>query len=154
MSLYYHKVATWFSFLYSLLYQGHTNKQLHSVHPPTPCLVGELSLLPNFQKGGLTGSQFLEGIASTIFRFNLRKRAWRIRGRVMLLKEGGGGDTPADCYASLSCFSKSHSDYTVNISNTLLPRKYVDLTYFMSLSNSRYLAKLLRVIAAWKFSST
>ena len=32
----------------------------HSVHPP-PLFAGGLSLLPNFQKGGLTGFQFLEG---------------------------------------------------------------------------------------------
>ena len=31
----------------------------------------------------------------------------------------------ADSYASLSCFSKSHSDYTRNISSTLLPRKHM-----------------------------
>ena len=34
---------------------------LHSVHPVSP---GGLSLLPNFQKGGLTGSQFSEGGSS------------------------------------------------------------------------------------------
>ena len=72
MSLYYLKAVTGFLFLSSLLYQGHTNKRLHSVQPNTPFLVGELSLLPNFQNGGLTGSQFLEGVAEkkgvTFFR--------------------------------------------------------------------------------------
>ena len=34
----------------------------HSVHPPAPLSAGELSLQPNFQKGGgLTGPQLLEG---------------------------------------------------------------------------------------------
>ena len=34
----------------------------HSVHPPPVLLVGGgVSLLQNFKKGGLTGSQFLEG---------------------------------------------------------------------------------------------
>ena len=72
MSLYYHKVVTGFLFLSSLFYQGRTNKQMHGVQPTTPFLVGELSLLPNFQNGGLTGSQFLEGVAEkkgvTFFR--------------------------------------------------------------------------------------
>ena len=31
----------------------------------------------------------------------------------------------ADSYASLSCFSKSHSDYTTKISSALLPRKHM-----------------------------
>ena len=54
----------------------------------------------------------------------------------------------ADSFASVSCFSKSHSDYTVNISSTLLPGKYVAHTYFMSLPKSRYLARLLKAVAA------
>ena len=62
MPLYYHKkAATEFLFLSSILYQGHTKKQLHNVNPLIPFLAGELSLLPNLQKGGLSGSQFLEG---------------------------------------------------------------------------------------------
>ena len=50
---------------------GTKSKCDHRVHPPPPPLsvgVGGLSLLPNFQKRGeegwgLTGSQFLEGVA-------------------------------------------------------------------------------------------
>ena len=56
-----HKAATGFLFLSSFLYQGHWNKQLHSVHPSTPFLVGELSLLPNFQKEGLDRIQSFRG---------------------------------------------------------------------------------------------
>ena len=68
----------------------------------------------------------------TICRFNLRRGA---------LWKGAGGDlgreswypmnaqyelaSLADSYASSTCFLKSHSDYTVNIYSTLLPRKYM-----------------------------
>ena len=44
----------------------------------------------------------------------------------------------ADSYASLSCFSKYHSDYTVNISS-IAKKIYLAFTYFMSLPKSRYL---------------
>ena len=50
---------------------------IHSVHPPPPfCKGGGLSLQPNFQKGGLTGPQLLEGVAGkegvTFFRGGLQ----------------------------------------------------------------------------------
>ena len=47
---------------------------LHSVYPLSP---GGLSLLPDFQKGGLTGSPFLEG------------GCWKRGGDVFEQGEGG-----------------------------------------------------------------
>ena len=47
---------------------------LHSVHPLSP---GGLDLLPKFQKGGLTGSQFLE------------RGCWKRGGDIFKPGEGG-----------------------------------------------------------------
>ena len=86
-----------------------------------------------FTKKTICSRELPKKQACTICRFNLRRGALWKRGWMVLLKERAGWypmnahyelASLADSYASLSCFSKSHSNYTVNISSTLLPRQY------------------------------
>ena len=57
-----HKLYKSYKCLYEVIFFSYSIGYLnHSVHSP-PISAGGLSLLPNFQKGGLTGSQFLVGL--------------------------------------------------------------------------------------------